>query len=117
MFDASQRQGALSLERRGRLTQPSLPRLGISDYALFNTKSNSPIAANRYLRTWDRGSENGAVFINFNPVQNKSWTFKPGQTYSRRYRVYVYDGTLSMEQAEVLWRQYAQIGQDPEGRR
>jgi hypothetical protein len=57
------------------------------------------------LRTWDK-QHNGAVFINFNPVQQASWHFEPGGEYIRRYRIIIYDGTLSGEQAERLWREY-----------
>lgn len=58
------------------------------------------------LRTWDT-QHNGAVFINFNPVQQASWFFQPGRDYSRRYRVYVYDGKLTKEQADGLWKKYS----------
>lgn len=59
------------------------------------------------LRTWDSKQHDGAFFINFNSVYEKPWTFEPGQPYTRRYRVFVYDGTVSPEQAEALHRQYA----------
>lgn len=58
------------------------------------------------LRTWDKNTHNGAVFINFNPVQKESWVMEPGQQYIRKYRVFVYDGMLSAEDAEKLWIQY-----------
>jgi hypothetical protein len=57
------------------------------------------------LRTWDK-PHNGAVFANFNPVQQASWNFEPGQDYVRRYRVFVYDGTLTKDQADGLWKGY-----------
>ena len=58
-----------------------------------------------FLRTWDR-QHKGAVFINFNPVQKASWFFEPGESYMRRYRVFVYDGAISEEEADGLWRKY-----------
>ena len=58
------------------------------------------------LRTWDSKTHNGAIFINFNSVQDKSWRFEPGGKYTRRFGVFVYDGTLSAEQAETIWKQY-----------
>ena len=58
------------------------------------------------LRTWNSRTHNGAIFINFNSVQNASWRFEPGKKYTRRFRVFVYDGTLSAEQAEAMWGQY-----------
>jgi hypothetical protein len=58
------------------------------------------------LRTWNRKTHNGAIFINFNSVQEKSWVFEPGEKYTRRFRVFVYDGTLSTQDAEIMWKQY-----------
>ena len=58
------------------------------------------------LRTWDTGTNNGAIFINFNPVQEKSWVFEPGEQYTRDFRAFVYDGTLSPEDAEKMWKHY-----------
>jgi sialate O-acetylesterase len=58
------------------------------------------------LRTWDN-HYNGAIFINFNPVMSESWTFHPGKTYTRNYRLFIYDGTLSIDAAEQLWKTFA----------
>jgi hypothetical protein len=58
------------------------------------------------LRTWNKQKHNGAIFINFNTVQAKSWVFEPGKKYTRNFRVFVYDGKLSAEDAEQLWKQY-----------
>lgn len=60
-----------------------------------------------WLRTWDRRSHNGAFFINFNSVQKKPWRYEPGERYTRRYRMFVYDGTVTPEQADALQRTYA----------
>ena len=54
------------------------------------------------LRTWG----NREIFINFNPVQEEPWTLKPEQQYIRNYRVFVYDGAITAEQAETLWQDY-----------
>lgn len=59
------------------------------------------------LRTWNEGFYNGAIFINFNPVMGDSWTFEPGQTYTRNYRIFVYDGSLSRADADWIWDQYS----------
>jgi hypothetical protein len=59
------------------------------------------------LRTWDPKTQNGAVFVNFNTVQAKPWIFQPGKQYIRNYRVCVYDGKLSTEDAEKMWTKYA----------
>jgi hypothetical protein len=58
------------------------------------------------LRTWDSKTHNGAIFINFNSVQDKPWQLLPGKQYTRRYRLFIYDGSISAEQAEDLWQKY-----------
>ena len=58
------------------------------------------------LRTWDTQHE-GAIFVNFNPVMDEPWTFVPGQTYTRNYRLFIYDGTLTEEAVEEIWQNYA----------
>ena len=60
------------------------------------------------LRTWDEQFYNGAIFSNFNPVQEKPWKFDPGGEYTRRYRLFVYDGELGGEDAVSLYLNYAQ---------
>ncbi len=57
------------------------------------------------LRTWDK-QHNGAIFVNLNPVQEKPWKFEPGKKYTRRYRMFVYDGKVGKEQAKRLWKEY-----------
>lgn len=51
----------------------------------------------------------GAIFINFNSAQEESWTFLPGRKYTRRYRLFIYDGTVSAKQAETLWNVYMEM--------
>jgi len=58
------------------------------------------------LRTWNPQTQNGAIFVNFNTVQEKPWVMMPGGKYVRNYRVLVYDGALSMEDAERMWKSY-----------
>jgi hypothetical protein len=58
------------------------------------------------LRAWDSKTHNGAIFVNFNSVQDKPWIFKPGKEYARKYRLFVYDGTITAAEAEQLWQNY-----------
>lgn len=58
------------------------------------------------LRTWDK-HYNGSIFVNFNPVMDEPWTFEPSKTYTREYRLFIYDGALSANAAEELWKSYA----------
>ncbi|MDD2598750.1 MAG: PmoA family protein [Kiritimatiellae bacterium] len=59
------------------------------------------------LRTWNPETHNGAVFVNFNTVQQKPWVFEPDKKYTRNFRVFVYDGEVSSEEAEKLWQAYS----------
>ncbi len=60
------------------------------------------------IRTWNE-HYNGAIFINFNPVMDAPWTFEPGQSYDRHYRIFVYDGTLSAEDSEAMWQKFSAL--------
>jgi hypothetical protein len=62
-----------------------------------------------HLRIWPVGQNGGVenVFVNFNPAQDRDWELEPGRTYALRYRMLVYDGTLSAGQAERVWNDYA----------
>lgn len=61
------------------------------------------------LRIWPVGENRGVanVFVNFNPAQEQDWELRPGNTYGLKYRLYVYDGRITPETAERLWRDYA----------
>jgi len=59
------------------------------------------------LRTWNNKMHNGATFANFNPVQEKSWMLAPGKKYVQKYRLFVYDGSVTDAQAEKMWSKYS----------
>ena len=61
------------------------------------------------LRIWPTGQNRGVenVFVNFNPAQEQDWLLEPGRSYALRYRMIVYDGEMTAERAERLWRAYA----------
>ena len=62
------------------------------------------------LRIWPTGQNGGVenVFVNFNPAQEQEWLLEPGRTYGLKYRMYVYDGEMTAERAEQIWRDYAE---------
>lgn len=59
------------------------------------------------MRIWPPTDNNGQIFFNFCPIQQKEWTLEPGEDYELRYRYYIFDGELSAEEAERAWRDYA----------
>jgi hypothetical protein len=61
------------------------------------------------LRIWPTGQQprDQNVYINFNPAQDRDWVLEPGNSYSLKYRMFVYDGGITAEEAERLWASYA----------
>ena len=61
------------------------------------------------IRIWPTGMNEGKenVFFNFNPAMDRDWTLEPGRTYTLRYRMLVYDGTVSPDRAERYWKDFA----------
>ena len=69
------------------------------------TKKEGPVNAPEQLRVWDSKAHNGAPFINFNPVMQKSITMEKGKTpiTSRRYRLILADHAITPTKANQLW--------------
>ncbi|MEX0647993.1 MAG: DUF6807 family protein [Balneolaceae bacterium] len=61
------------------------------------------------LRIWPVGMNEGKenVYINFNPAQDRDWKLESGNSYTLKYRMFVYDGAIDKEEAERLWNSYA----------
>ena len=61
------------------------------------------------MRIWPEDSNGGRgdMFFQFCPIRERSWELKPGKDYILRYRMYVYDGTVTPETAERLWQDFA----------
>ncbi len=55
------------------------------------------------IRVWATESD---MFVNFSPTVLKSWTLEPGNDYTLRYRVFMYDGKLDAAAAERLWQDF-----------
>ncbi|MDX5338630.1 MAG: PmoA family protein [Cyclobacteriaceae bacterium] len=60
------------------------------------------------LRVWPVGQYNGKgnVFIEFCPIRHESWEIQPDHRYTLKYRMIVFDGDLSAEEAEAYWRAF-----------
>ena len=56
------------------------------------------------MRIWPQGD----VFFNYCPIQKAPWTLEPGNDYVLRYRMLVYDGTMTAKDAERVWRDFAE---------
>lgn len=61
------------------------------------------------IRIWPTGSNKGKenVFFNFNPSMDRNWTLLPGNQYTLRYRMFVYDGKIDKTKAQALWADFA----------
>ncbi|MBX2966332.1 MAG: PmoA family protein [Cyclobacteriaceae bacterium] len=57
------------------------------------------------LRVWDKKSTGGRgdVFVNFAPTKDKDWLLQPGNIYTLKYRLVVFNGKMTKEKAESAW--------------
>jgi hypothetical protein len=60
------------------------------------------------LRVWPVGQYNGEgnVFIEFSPIRHESWELQPNERYTLKYRMIVFDGDLTPQEAEAYWRAF-----------
>ncbi|WP_160716593.1 PmoA family protein [Chitinophaga solisilvae] len=59
------------------------------------------------LRVWPENMEGGELMFNFTPTRNKSWQLTNGNVYTLSYRVMVFSGDLTPEEAELAWQNFA----------
>ncbi|AYN68556.1 hypothetical protein D1013_14785 [Euzebyella marina] len=61
------------------------------------------------MRVWplDANGGRGDMFFEFCPIRHDEWKIEPNNTYNLRYRMVVFDGTLSAAEAENYWRAFA----------
>jgi hypothetical protein len=60
------------------------------------------------MRVWPLDQNGrGDVFFEFCPIRHKDWVLYPGNVYSQKYRLIVYDGKVPVELSEKLWKDYA----------
>ncbi|WP_075351051.1 DUF6807 domain-containing protein [Algoriphagus marinus] len=60
------------------------------------------------LRVWPVGQYDGQgnVFIEFCPIRHESWALQKDQNYTLKYRMIVFDGELSPQEAEAYWKAF-----------
>lgn len=59
------------------------------------------------LRVWPENSEKGEIMLNFSPTKMRSWKLNYGRSYALHYRVMVYTGDLTAQEAENAWQAFA----------
>jgi hypothetical protein len=61
------------------------------------------------MRMWPpedlEGKEN--VFFQFCPIRHKEWVLEQGKTYTLKYRMVVFDGTVEPEAADSYWKEFS----------
>lgn len=64
------------------------------------------------LRIWpETMNGRGDMFANFSPTKNNDWLLSPGQTYTLKYRLIVYNGHFTKEKAESGWQAFSAVPQ------
>lgn len=60
------------------------------------------------MRVWPvNANGRGDVFFSFSPTRNMSWALKPDKNYVLKYRMLVYEGSISSQTAENVWKSFA----------
>lgn len=60
------------------------------------------------LRVWpETQNGRGDVFVNFSPTKNTDWLLEPGRKYVLKYRLLVFNGHFTKENAESAWQNFA----------
>lgn len=60
------------------------------------------------MRVWplDANGGRGDMFFEFCPIRHEEWNIEPGKTYELKYRMVVFEGTLSATEAEAYWQAF-----------
>ncbi|MEA1878388.1 MAG: PmoA family protein [Bacteroidota bacterium] len=61
------------------------------------------------MRIWPKNSIGGVghQYFEFTPIREKAWILEAGKSYSQRYRIWINEGALPAEVADVAWQAYA----------
>jgi len=61
------------------------------------------------MRVWpEHINGRGDVFFSFSPTRNMDWPLYPDKRYVLKYRMLVYEGSLSAAEAENTWKSFGQ---------
>ncbi|MCM4152718.1 hypothetical protein DHD05_14055 [Arenibacter sp. N53] len=63
------------------------------------------------MRIWpiDGNGGRGDMFFEFCPIRHEEWKIEPNKDYRLKYRMVVFDGKLTAEEAESYWKSFAQM--------
>lgn len=61
------------------------------------------------MRVWpeDQYDRKSNVFVEFCPIRHKEWKLEAGKDYILKYRLVVFDGAMSNEEAEEYWQAFS----------
>ncbi|OFX58479.1 MAG: hypothetical protein A2066_07835 [Bacteroidetes bacterium GWB2_41_8] len=61
------------------------------------------------MRVWpiDANGGRGDMYFEFCPIRNNDWKLSKGSDYTLKYRLMVFDGKLTPEEAEQIWQDFA----------
>ncbi|MFC2129358.1 PmoA family protein [Bacteroidota bacterium] len=59
------------------------------------------------MRVWPLDTNNGEMFFEFCPIRHNEWLILPGKDYTLDYRMVVFDGIMTIEEAEMYWNGFA----------
>ncbi|NNE76911.1 MAG: PmoA family protein [Pricia sp.] len=62
------------------------------------------------MRIWplDGNGGRGDMFFEFCPIRHEEWKIEPNKAYGLNYRMIVFDGELTAEEAEAYWQAFAE---------
>ncbi|MCK5443563.1 MAG: PmoA family protein [Maribacter sp.] len=60
------------------------------------------------MRIWpiDGNGGRGDMFFEFCPIRHEEWKIEPGKDYQLKYRMVVFEGDLTAEEAEAYWQSF-----------
>ncbi|HWS01549.1 MAG TPA: PmoA family protein [Prolixibacteraceae bacterium] len=61
------------------------------------------------MRVWpmDANGGRGDMFFEFCPIRHKEWKIEKGNDYTLKYRLIIFDGKMTPEEAENYWQAFA----------
>jgi len=58
------------------------------------------------MRVWPAEINNGELFFEFCPIRQREWLILPGVDNVLQYRMIVFDGSMTAEEAEMYWNSF-----------